>query len=136
MRRQSRRALLAWAVLGALAAGCISPTLPLPPPAAPDVASLGHGQYQLTGAVPERGLVLVQNARTSLIYGQADTTEYSIVVEARPGDELSLWYTVGEKSSDKTVFQIEAGTADAGAGDATEPKNAAKATVPTDAARD
>jgi hypothetical protein len=131
MRGLSRRGLLAWVALGVLASGCLSPTLPLPPPAPPDVQEIGQGQYRLSGTLPAEGTVIVENIRTNLIYGIANTAAYVIVVEAAPGDDMAIWYVVSEKSSDTTPFQIpqnapKAPTSDAGARDASVPRDAGR----------
>ena len=106
MRRVSRRIFFVWAALGALAAGCISPTLPLPPPSPPDVVAIGQGQYQLTGSLPVQGTVIIVNTRTSLLYGQANTYLYKLDVAAHEGDVMALWYEVDDVQSDSASFTV------------------------------
>jgi hypothetical protein len=105
--RLSRRVLL-WAVPGLFAAACLSPTLPLPPPAVPEVQQIGQGQYQLTGSLPVPGTVLVLNQRTRIIKGQGDVLDlYQMVVTAAPGDAMVIWYESGNDKSDERPFVID-----------------------------
>lgn len=101
-----RRSLLLVSVL--LAAGCLSPTLPLPPPGRPDVTEVSPGTYRLTGGVPPRSEVYAYNLRTQLINGQAtdETGAYSFTIEAEPRDVIELWYSSGTRESQTTEFQI------------------------------
>jgi hypothetical protein len=114
--RLSRRALL-WGLPGLLVVSCISPTLPLPPPAPPDVEQIGQGQYRLEGVIPFSGTVLVLNQRTRLVYGKVVDDVYSLDVLAEPGDDMTLWYESGQDVSDITDFVIDENTpfVDAGA---------------------
>ncbi len=107
MWRLSRRLLLAFATASVMATSCISPTLPLPPPEVPEITQVGAEQYRLQGTLPVEGSVIVQDARTSLIYGQANVTSYDLVISARDGDSIVFWYDVGNSASDTTIFQIE-----------------------------
>src|SRR5260221_13243204 len=108
MRRFSRRMLLAWAALGAVVEGCISPTLPLPPPDAPDVSRIGEGQYRLRGSLPiPASRVLVQNTRTTVVVGKGPLQIYDLVVGAQPGDLMLLWYETNTEVSTFVPFQID-----------------------------
>jgi hypothetical protein len=106
MLRLPRRTLLL-AMAGALAAGCLSPTLPLPPPSPPDVAQIGQGVYRLSGSIPVPGTVLVQNSRTNLVYGKVVTAVYELTVDARPGDPMLLWYESSGDASETIGFRID-----------------------------
>lgn len=112
MRRASRRVVL-FLGAGALLAGCLSPTLPLPPPSPPDVKQLGQGQYELSGSLPMAGTVFVQNDRTQLVYGETVEQLYRFKVSADPGDSMSLWYEASDTSqfygdrSQTISFQID-----------------------------
>jgi hypothetical protein len=119
MQRVSRRLLLLFGA-GALVAGCLSPTLPLPPPSPPDVTQVGVGQYEVSGSLPMAGTVLVQNERTNLVYGETVEQLYHFNVAAQPGDEMSLWYEAsdvaqfyGERSQTIT-FDIKGSSTPAG----------------------
>jgi hypothetical protein len=106
MARLPRRVLL---VGLALAAGCLSPTLPLPPPAQPEVATVGQGLVELSGNVPEPNAeVFAANDTTELYAGShADTTgAYRFRIGAEPGDPMRLWYVVGMEKSDTVAFAI------------------------------
>src|SRR5262249_5743561 len=103
--RRTVLAATAWVLVG-----CLSPTLPLPPPGAPSVTDQGDGTYLLTGSAPPNSEVYALNTRTMLINGQAtgDTGEYSFTVEAQPRDPIELWYTSGTRESQITSFEIPA----------------------------
>src|SRR5262245_5464741 len=98
MRCASRRVLLCFGI-GALLAGCLSPTLPLPPPSPPDVKQVGQGQYELRGTLPMPGTIYVRNERTLEIRGvQGIETVYQFVVSAEPRDVMGLWYEASSSS--------------------------------------
>ncbi|HVU05362.1 MAG TPA: hypothetical protein VHE30_26625 [Polyangiaceae bacterium] len=113
--RLFRRAFL-WSLTSALAVACLSPTLPLPPPAPPDVEQIGQGEYRLEGAIPFAGTVLVLNQRTSLVYGKVVSDVYRLDVRAEPNDDMVLWYQSGDDVSDVTEFVIPADVAKGDAG--------------------
>lgn len=111
MRRLSRRrfGVLFAIAASAIASGCLSPTLPLPPPSEPQVGRIDNNHYRLTGALPLPGQVFAQNTRTDLVFGQvAPARVYDFVIEARRGDEITLWYLTGTTVSDYISFQIDA----------------------------
>jgi hypothetical protein len=83
---------------GVLFAGCLSPTLPLPPPSPPEVTEVGQQRYELSGTLPMRGTVFVQNERSSLVFGETVEQLYRFTVSADPGDPMSLWYEAGDAS--------------------------------------
>jgi hypothetical protein len=107
MQRLARRGFLA-AAAGLLLVGCLSPTLPLPPPSRPDIAQVGTNEYQLTGTIPSPGFVLVLNKRTNVVNGELATEAYSIRVQAQPEDGMQLWYESGTDVSDIVEFDIPA----------------------------
>lgn len=113
--RSSRRSLL-WALLALSASGCLAPTLPLPPPAPPDVEQVGQGQYRMTGAIPKSGFALVMNERTRVVAGQETDAYYDFVMGAEPGDPMQFWYVSGLTSSETVGFMIPGTPADAGTG--------------------
>ena len=92
MRRLSRRTLLAWAGLGVVVPACLSPTLPLPPPDAPDVMDLGNGSFRLTGSLPVFATVYVRNQRTHNGTFDGPLNKYNLIVQAQSGDTMILWY--------------------------------------------
>lgn len=99
MRRAFRRVLLCLGV-GVLFAGCLSPTLPLPPPSPPDVSKVGDGEYELRGSLPMAGTVYVRNERSSSgVLKDVDSgLLYQFVVGAQPGDVMALWYEASDTS--------------------------------------
>lgn len=75
-------------------AGCLSPTLPLPPPSRPNVsAPNADGNIRVTGIVQSRATAYVHNSRTDLIIGQitGDSGEYDITIPGEVGDRLFVW---------------------------------------------
>jgi hypothetical protein len=106
MLSRLRRSVLVGAALAV--AGCLSPTLPLPPPNEPQVSQVSEGVYLLSGGVPPRSEVYAYNARTSFIDGQAtdESGKYAFEIQAAPGDSIELWYSKGAKDSQITRFEI------------------------------
>jgi len=96
MRRVPRRWLLFGA--GALVAGCLSPTLPLPPPTQPEVRRVGQSVYELRGSLPTAGTVYVENESSGLVFGKTVLVFYRFNVQAEPGDSMTLWYEAGASS--------------------------------------
>jgi hypothetical protein len=96
--------------LCAVAVGCLSPTLPLPPPAEPDVAGPNEqGLVTLSGTVDQpESTVLALNQRTAHIDGTfADQSgRYTFQMGAQPGDPVELWWEFGKEKSDRLVFRI------------------------------
>jgi hypothetical protein len=107
MRRLSRRTLLAWAGIGVFVPSCLNPTLPLPPPEAPDARDIGNGQYRLRGALPVIGTVIIQNTRTEVLSGKGPLKFYDLVVGAEKGDTLILWYETDGDLSAAIAFQVD-----------------------------
>jgi len=104
---RSRRSWLVGAAL--LAAGCLSPTLPLPPPSDPMMTATDTaGLVRLTGAVEPQSDVLAFNRNTRLIAGQfTESGAYDFTIEAHEGDAISLSYVVGTVQSPPTEFLIK-----------------------------
>jgi hypothetical protein len=105
-----RRLFLAAAVAVALS-GCLSPTLPLPPPSKPTVTGPDEkGLVTLDGNVLSGASVYAANTRTGEIRGQLYTGNdghYTILIAAQVGDEMEVWYSVGTDQSPNIVFRIE-----------------------------
>jgi hypothetical protein len=103
-----RRLWLA-AALALAVGGCLSPTLPLPPPSKPDVSGPDeNGEVTLRGTVQPRAEVFAANMRTGEIRGQItlDDGIYEFKLPAQVDDEVTLWYTVGTKQSQGVTFRI------------------------------
>jgi hypothetical protein len=93
-----RRRLTAAVVLGlgvSLLNGCLSPTLPLPPPSRPDITPPdSQGLSTISGRVPSRTTALAQNLASGRIVGQVtdDSGFYELKIAAESGDRISIWY--------------------------------------------
>lgn len=99
-----------WLVVAALfAAGCLSPTLPLPPPSDPTVSSTDTaGLVRLTGTVEPDSDVFAKNHSTGLITGQYTKTGlYDFTIQAQDRDAITLWYSQGNTDSPTTDFVIK-----------------------------
>ena len=98
-----------WLVSVALAvAGCLSPTLPLPPPDDPTISSTAEGVVRLTGHVHAQSEVFALNHRSNLIYGQyTESGDYDFTVEAVENDRLALWYVTGAIESPPNDLTIK-----------------------------
>ena len=98
-----------WLLSAALfAAGCLSPTLPLPPPSDPSVTSTETaGLVRLKGAVQAQSEVFALNHTTNLISGQyTESGAYDFTIEAQERDGISLWYVHGTLESPPNDFVI------------------------------
>lgn len=104
---RSRRAWLVGVAL--LVGGCLSPTLPLPPPGDPTVSATDTaGLVRLTGAVEADSDVFAKNHTTGQIRGQFTKSGiYDFTIEAQERDAISLWYTQGSIESPPTEFVIK-----------------------------
>ncbi len=89
---RSRRHWLVGAAL--FAAGCLSPTLPLPPPSEPTItASTTEGLVRMQGAVAPRSEVYAIDHNSNLIAGQyTESGQYDFEMAALRGDSMSFWY--------------------------------------------
>ena len=105
----ARRWLLA-ASLAFAASGCLSPTLPLPPPGAPDVSAVDHeGNVTLTGAANPNAEVFAFDDRTQ---GGAITTAsqagaFSMKLAAKIGDTIEVWQESGNERSSSVVVTVK-----------------------------
>ena len=105
----SRRWVLAAAAL--VAVGCLSPTLPLPPPSKPTVEGPDPetGEVTLSGREQEGADVFAANMRTGEVRGQLDLNRdgfYEFTLPAQVGDQISFWYTLGTEESPSILFTI------------------------------
>jgi hypothetical protein len=92
-----------------LAAGCLSPTLPLPPPSEPSVSSTETlGLVRLTGSVAPESEVIALNHDNDLISGQYTASgSYDFTIQAQDRDWLSLWYVKDTVESPATDFIVK-----------------------------
>jgi hypothetical protein len=108
MARGTRRQLLLLAGLCAL--GCLSPTLPLPPPSKPTVEGPDQeGQVTLDGYAQPHAAVYAANEANSEIRGMFVGADghYRIKIGAAVGDVIQLWYSVGTDQSPTIAIQIQ-----------------------------
>ncbi len=106
MARFRRRVL---PTLLVVVAGCLSPTLPLPPPAQPEIETVSQGLVELSGEVPlPRVSVIAQNVRTEVFAGDMadDGGAYRFQIGAEPGDSMRLWYNHNYDKSEETTFVV------------------------------
>ena len=88
-------------------AGCLSPTLPLPPPSQPAVTDHGDGTVGLQGYVQPHSTVFALNTATNEVAGQlTESGQYSFTIHAVKNDQISLWYEAGTDVSPTIEFPI------------------------------
>jgi hypothetical protein len=105
--RLLRRLLLSLA--GVCLAGCLSPTLPLPPPSRPDVSAPDESGYaRLQGFAAPQVEVIALNRNNKQIAGQVtgDDSRYDFKIPAQSGDVLDLWYIDGDDESQTVVVKV------------------------------
>lgn len=104
---RSRRGWLLGTAL--LAASCLSPTLPLPPPTDPSVSATDTaGLVRLTGSVEPESQVTALNRVTNLSYGQYTASgNYDFTIEAHDRDPITFWYVRGTVESPPIDFVIK-----------------------------
>lgn len=115
MRRTSTRRSFVFALAAAcgfLAAGCLSPTLPLPPPENPLVSKVdSDGYVTLTGtegSAQSGALVYAFNRATNDGDFQIATQNgaYKLRVLARIGDQIAIWQEDGQETSTSTYVKV------------------------------
>jgi hypothetical protein len=107
--RALRRLVLALA--GLCLAGCLSPTLPLPPPSEPHVtAPDADGFARLQGVAAPQSEVIAWNHNNGLIAGQVtgEDARYDFLIRADVGDLIELWYVQGTDESTSTSVIVPA----------------------------
>jgi len=107
MARVVRRLLLA--VAGLCLASCLSPTLPLPPPAKPDVSGPDESGYvRLQGVAAPLSEVIAWHRNSDLIAGQVtgDTAFYDFEIKAEENDVIELWYIKGSEESSSVKIVV------------------------------
>lgn len=95
--------------LAGLLVGCLSPTLPLPPPARPDVSvPSSDGYVRVQGVVPALTLAVVQNRANGFVAGKetGENGKYSVTLLAESGDRLDIWYLDGNDRSPPTTVIV------------------------------
>ena len=97
------------AALSASFVGCLSPTLPLPPPSRPTIFSPDdEGNIRITGIAQSRAAVFAHNLRTDQIVGEVtgDSGAYDLTMAAEVGDRISVWQSVDTKESAATEVLV------------------------------
>ncbi|HVY49625.1 MAG TPA: hypothetical protein VHB21_27215 [Minicystis sp.] len=106
------RRLVALALLGltALAAGCLSPTLPLPPPEEPDeIRQSTPGNWVVAGTCSPGAIVTVFDNRTGMgvvVEDKARSGRYAVSLPAHRCDTGFITQEVGGEVSAETSFQV------------------------------
>lgn len=104
------RSLRVWLLGAALFAGlggCLSPTLPLPPPSDPTVSSVSDGLVRFTGTVESESEVFALDRNTNVIAGQyTHSGQYDFTLSAKEQDAISLWYVHGTMESPPNEFNL------------------------------
>ena len=116
MGRIARRLFVVAGLVLAVGQACISPPLPLPPPAEPEVTATGEeGMVLLSGHVPQprawvsaRNLSRIDTGDTRAIGGdRADERgDYAFEIRGYPGDYCVLWYEYADDESQTRDFEI------------------------------
>ena len=89
----------------ALVAGCLSPTLPLPPPEEPGSISNADSEWTIVGTCIEGAEVVGYNEATgrgAVYLDREGTGVYTLTIEAAECDTLVLKQLLGDEASDET----------------------------------
>jgi hypothetical protein len=104
----TRRLLLGGTAL-VLLGGCLSPTLPMPPPLSPEITPPdASGIATVTGRVPAGTTAYVHNIALGLVIGKrtGSTGKYQIQILAREDDQLEIYYMEGLERSQAVVLLV------------------------------
>jgi len=115
-RRVWLRAIGAASLL-CLPLGCLSPTLPLPPPSRPDVSPPdASGLTTVAGHVPGGTTAIAQNMSSGQLVGQLTSSSgnYELVLPAASGDTLAIWYRDGLIDSGAVEVTVPSSQAELG----------------------
>lgn len=115
--RQRWLRAVAAGVLMALPIGCLSPTLPLPPPSRPDISPPdASGVTSIVGRVPGGTTALAENLETGRLVGQVtgESGNYDLRLQAAIGDQVVVWYRDGLEDSATVQLTVPAETPDLG----------------------
>ena len=109
--RQPKLSRRLWLVMTlSVAVGCLSPTLPLPPPDRPNIEGPdASGNVTLSGSVLPGANVYADNLVTHVSVGQQvspQTGYYRLRIAAQIGDDMDLFYQNGTETSGRTTFTI------------------------------
>lgn len=100
-----------WLGIGALLlTGCLSPTLPLPPPSNPVVtAPDAQGNIQLSGYLADPGAIAeAYDLRSNVLKGKEsdNTGYYKFKMQAQSGDQIEFRYELGSDISPSVVVLV------------------------------
>lgn len=112
-RRALGLSLFAAMVVGLLSSGCLSPTLPLPPPSRPDVSAPdADGNIRISGVVMSRATAYAHNQRTDQVVGEVTGADgaYDLIMQAEVGDRIAVWQSINTKESGSTEVIVPAVT--------------------------
>lgn len=113
MRRRAALRLLALGLSGLVAASCLAPTLPLPPPEAPDLVAQAKEDpaiWVVAGTCTPGATVTVFNERSGVgvvTEDRAGTGRYRVRLEAERCDPAWVMQEVGGETSGRTLFVIQ-----------------------------
>jgi hypothetical protein len=114
MRRRALTTVAALAAFATMAASCLSPTLPLPPPDAPESISGPNstGLWQISGNCVAGAIVSVFNTNTGRGEEEEDlanTGTYSVTIAGTECDIVSVEQaTTAGAASESTTFTLQA----------------------------
>ena len=122
-RRSTVRLLCLIGVVSIVGGGCLSPTLPIPPPDPPDsMHPTTTGHWQIAGDCAPGARITVLDERTgrgAVVEDLTRTGRYVVDIEAEACDPAWVMQEVAEERSGQTGFVIGTrardGSADAGA---------------------
>ena len=95
MRRRALLPALAFAVMAVAPVGCLSPTLPLPPPEISTITQASEaGQWEISGDCSAGAIVTVLDERTGI--GQVfedlhQTGSFTVTIEGAQCDTVQVW---------------------------------------------
>jgi hypothetical protein len=112
MRRRALLPVAALAAVTTMAASCLSPTLPLPPPDAPQsVTESSTGTWVVSGECEPGAIVSVFNTNTGvglIVEDLAKTGNFAVSIAGSPCNIISVWQEVDENLSSAVAFQLQA----------------------------
>lgn len=105
--RIGRRLVCVFAAIAVV--GCLSPTLPLPPPSEPVVTGPTEaGLLRLRGSAPERSWMHAYNRNTGNgAFQEVRAGRYDFTIQAKTGDRLVLWYAMDGEESLPLDLEVE-----------------------------
>ncbi len=112
MRRRALLTLAALAAYAMMAASCLSPTLPLPPPDVPDAiaAPSANALWQISGTCIPGAFVWVFNTNTASGVGVEDvakTGSYHVAIGGTQCDTVWVQQQTVDDTSAQTYFVLE-----------------------------